>query len=89
MDMDLVTTILIGLAVGVMVELVLPGHTFAELTLAMCLGIAGALLARFVGTREDFFEGDDPQAFIAAILGAIVVLLLYGFFFRRRWRRRH
>ena len=48
--MDLVMTILIGLAMGVMVELLLPGHTFAELVLAMVLGIAGALLARLVGT---------------------------------------
>jgi uncharacterized membrane protein YeaQ/YmgE (transglycosylase-associated protein family) len=86
--MDLVVTILVGLAVGVMVELLLPGHTFGELVLAMFLGIAGALLTRLVGTWAGFFEGDEPSAFVAAIVGAIVVLLLYGVVFRRHWKRR-
>jgi uncharacterized membrane protein YeaQ/YmgE (transglycosylase-associated protein family) len=79
---------LIGLAVGVMVELVLPGHTFAELVLAMFLGIVGALLARLTGIWEDFFQADDPGEFLGALLGAIVVLLLYGVLFRRWWKRR-
>ena len=86
--MDLVMTILVGLAVGVMVELVLPGHTFGELVLAMFLGIAGALLTHLVGTWAGFFEGDEPGAFLAAIIGAVVLLLLYGLFFRRHWKRR-
>ncbi len=86
--MELVMTILIGLAVGVMVELVLPGHTFGELVLAIVLGIAGALMARLVGTWTALFEPDTPGAFVAAIIGAIVVLLLYGGFFRRKWKRR-
>lgn len=81
-------TILIGLAVGVMVELLLPGHTFAELVLAMFLGIAGALLARLTGIWEDFFQADDPGEYIGAMVGAVVVLLLYGVFFRRHWRRK-
>ena len=86
--MDLVMTVLIGLAVGVMVELVLPGHTFGELVLAMFLGIAGALLTHLLGTWQGVFNTDEPQAYVASVVGAIVVLLLYGFFFRRHWRRR-
>jgi uncharacterized membrane protein YeaQ/YmgE (transglycosylase-associated protein family) len=86
--MDLVVTVLIGLAVGVMVELLLPGHTFAELVLAMFLGIAGALLARLTGIWENFFVAEDPGEYIGAMLGAIVVLLLYGVVFRRWWKRK-
>jgi uncharacterized membrane protein YeaQ/YmgE (transglycosylase-associated protein family) len=40
--MNLVVSILIGLAIGVMVELLLPGHTPSELVLAVLLGVAGA-----------------------------------------------
>jgi len=44
--MNLVLSILIGVAVGVMVELLLPGHTASELILAILLGITGSLIAR-------------------------------------------
>jgi uncharacterized membrane protein YeaQ/YmgE (transglycosylase-associated protein family) len=85
--MNLLVSILIGLGIGVMVELLLPGHTPSELVLAIFLGVAGALLARFVGEWGGWFESDDPQSFVAAGIGAIIVLLLYGAFFRRNRRR--
>ncbi|HWX19213.1 MAG TPA: hypothetical protein VN578_04805 [Candidatus Binatia bacterium] len=47
--MNVLISILISVGIGVMVELLLPGHTPAELTLAVLLGIAGALLARYTG----------------------------------------
>jgi len=80
---DLVVTILIGVAMGVMVELLLPGHTMGELLLAMLLGVAGALVAQFVGARGGWFEPSDPAAFVASAIGAIIVLVLYGLLFRR------
>ena len=85
--MNDIVTLLIGLAVGVMVELLLPGHTPAELVLAVLLGIAGALLARLAGRLGGWFEPDDPTGFVAAALGAVIVLLLYGALFRRNSRR--
>ena len=86
--MNLAVTILIGVGVGVMVELVLPGHTFSELLLAVCLGTAGALLARYVGEAGGWFEASAPESFVAAALGAVMVLFLYGALFRRRWKGR-
>ncbi len=87
--MNLVVSILIGLAIGVMVELLLPGHTPSELVLAILLGVAGALLARFVGERGGWFGTEEPASFVASALGAIIVLLLYGAFFRRGKHREH
>jgi uncharacterized membrane protein YeaQ/YmgE (transglycosylase-associated protein family) len=81
--MDLVVSILIGVGIGVMVELLLPGHTAGELVLAMFIGTAGSLLARLVGEWGEWFENGDPSSFVASGLGAIIVLLLYGTFFRR------
>lgn len=81
--MNLVESILIGLAIGTLVELLLPGHTLSELFLAMLLGVAGALLARYVGERGGWFSPQEPASFVASALGAVIILLLYGAFFRR------
>jgi uncharacterized membrane protein YeaQ/YmgE (transglycosylase-associated protein family) len=85
--MSLIVTILIGVAIGVMVELLLPGHTASELVLAVFLGVAGALIARMVGEGGGWFVAGEPESYLAAILGSIIVLLLYGAVFRRRPRR--
>ncbi len=82
--MDLVVTILIGIGVGPMVELLLPGHTMSELVLAILLGVAGALVGRFVGETAGWLEPDEPASFVAAAVSAIVVLLVYGAVFRPR-----
>ena len=87
--MDLVVTIVIGLGIGVMVELLLPGHTPSELFLAMVLGVAGALLARYLGEVSGWYGTDEPVSFVASGLGAIVILLLYGGLFRRHHGRQH
>lgn len=87
MSMNLVLTILIGVGIGMMVELLLPGHTLCELMLAMFLGAAGALVARYLGERNGWFEREEPASFIVCAAGAIVVLLVYGAVFRRHKRR--
>jgi uncharacterized membrane protein YeaQ/YmgE (transglycosylase-associated protein family) len=86
--MNLALTILIGIGAGAMVELLLPGHHPVELVQAMLLGIAGALLARFIGERAGWFGTQEPESFIASALGAILVLVLYGLLFRRGFKRK-
>ena len=86
--MDLVVTIVIGVGIGTMVELLLPGHTPGELVLAMVLGIAGAMLARYIGEIAGWYGTNEPASFLASSVGAILVLLLYGGLFRRG-RREH
>jgi uncharacterized membrane protein YeaQ/YmgE (transglycosylase-associated protein family) len=85
--MDLAVTILIGVGAGAMVELLLPGHHLSELLLAMLLGIAGALLARYVGEKAGWFGTEDPASFIASGFGSIIFLVLYGLISRRGHRR--
>lgn len=82
--MDLIVTFLIGVAIGAMVELLIPGHRGSEVALAMLLGAAGAILARFVGGMGGWFEVDESTSYVASALGAVVVLLIYGALFRRR-----
>jgi len=82
--MDFVVTILIGVGVGIMVELLLPGHTMSELLLAMSLGVAGALVSQFIGHLAEWFAPGEPAAFLVSGAGAILTLVMYGVFFRRR-----
>ncbi len=84
--MDLAVTIVIGLGIGVMVELLLPGHTPGELFLAMVLGVAGAMLARYLGEIAGRYGTAEPASFLASVMGAIIMLLIYGGLFRRRHR---
>jgi uncharacterized membrane protein YeaQ/YmgE (transglycosylase-associated protein family) len=74
--MDLVLVILIGLGTGAMVELLLPGHTVAELFLAMVLGIAGALVARYVAAIAGWCGPGEPASFVSSSAGAILFLLI-------------
>jgi uncharacterized membrane protein YeaQ/YmgE (transglycosylase-associated protein family) len=82
--MNLIVTILIGLSAGLMVELLLPGHHKIELVLATLLGIAGALLARVAGHLFGWYSPDEAPGFVASIVGAVLILLLYGAVFRKK-----
>lgn len=81
--MNLVVVILIGVGIGAMVELLLPGHHASELLLAMLLGVMGAMLAHYIGSILGWYGSGDPAAFLASGLGAVIVLMLYGAVFRR------
>jgi uncharacterized membrane protein YeaQ/YmgE (transglycosylase-associated protein family) len=76
--MDLIVTFLIGVAIGAMVELLIPGHRRSEVALAMLLGAAGAVLARFLGGLGDWFDVDGSESYVASAFGAVVVLLSYA-----------
>jgi uncharacterized membrane protein YeaQ/YmgE (transglycosylase-associated protein family) len=84
--MNLLVTILIGFAIGTMVELLLPGHQAMELILAMLLGAAGALSTRYLGEMLGWYGPEEPAGFLAALLGAVFVLIAYGGVFRRGHR---
>lgn len=84
--MDIVWTILIGVAVGALAKLLFPGNVLDGVTLTMALGIAGAFVARFLGNWAGWYGPNEPAAFLASIGGAVVVLILYGLLFHGRRR---
>ena len=81
--MTLVAAILLGLAMGAVVELLLPGHTVAEGFLTGLLGIAASLLTCLIGQSARWFWPDEPQCFLSEIVGALLVLIAYGLLTRR------
>ena len=84
MDRSFLGWIMIGLVAGVLGKLLTPGRDPGGCIVTILLGIAGALLAGFVGQALHFYAPGQPAGWIAATLGAVVILLLYRLVARRR-----
>ena len=67
----------IGLIVGALAKLVMPGHDPGGILVTMLLGIAGALVAGFVGRLLGLYEPGQSAGFIISTLGAILLLAFY------------
>ncbi|WP_066699922.1 GlsB/YeaQ/YmgE family stress response membrane protein [Sphingobium amiense] len=82
--MDLLAWIFIGLLAGALAKLVMPGRDPGGCVVTVLLGIAGALLAGFVGRLLGIYAPGQRGGFVAAVLGAIAILAVYRFFTARR-----
>ncbi|MEC3912649.1 GlsB/YeaQ/YmgE family stress response membrane protein [Sphingobium sp. CR2-8] len=82
--MDLLGWIVVGLLVGAIARFFMPGHDPGGCIVTLLLGIAGALLAGFVGRLAGLYRPDERAGFVAAIVGAMAVLALYRWFAARR-----
>ena len=76
--------ILIGGIAGVIAKAIMPGKDPGGCIVTILLGIAGALLAGFLGNLIGWYEPGEGAGFIAAIVGAILILVIYRFAVRRR-----
>ena len=81
--MELLGWIIVGLFAGAIARLVMPGRDPGGCVLTILLGIAGALLAGYVGRMLGVYDPGERASFIAAVLGSIAVLALYRWFARR------
>lgn len=82
--MDLLGWIVVGLLAGAIARLIMPGRDPGGCVVTILLGIAGALLAGFVGRLAGLYEAGQIKGYGAAILGSVAVLALYRWFAARR-----
>jgi uncharacterized membrane protein YeaQ/YmgE (transglycosylase-associated protein family) len=82
--MGIIGWILFGLVVGIVGKLLMPGRDPGGFILTILLGVAGALLGGFLGQSLGFYREGEPAGFLMAVLGSIVLLLLYRLFLGRR-----
>lgn len=88
--MGILGWIILGLAAGAIAKLILPGSQGGGWLITLLLGVVGALLGGFLGSvifgvgLEDFWS---IQTWLLAIVGAIIVLLIYGLVTRGRTSR--
>ena len=71
-------TILIGFVVGVIAKLLHPGRENMGIIVTTLLGIAGSLTATFLGRLVGFYKEGEAAGFFMALVGAIVLLVIYG-----------
>ena len=83
--MGFLWTLIIGLVVGAVAKLIMPGRDPGGIIVTMLIGVAGALLAGFLGRALGWYTdpGQGP-GIIASIIGAMVLLFLYRVFTGRR-----
>ncbi len=72
----IIMTIVIGLVVGAIARFIMPGKQPIGWILTAVLGIAGSLLAGFVGQAMGW--GAGPVGWIASVVGALVLLFIVG-----------
>jgi uncharacterized membrane protein YeaQ/YmgE (transglycosylase-associated protein family) len=82
--MSVLGWILFGLVVGIIGKLLMPGRDPGGFIVTILLGIAGALLGGYIGRALGMYREDDPVGFIMAVLGSIILLVIYRFAFVRR-----
>jgi len=82
--MGFLYTLIVGLVVGAIAKFLMPGKDPGGLLVTMLLGVAGAMLAGFLGRALGWYAnpGDAP-GLIASVIGAMLLLLLYRMFFGR------
>ena len=78
--MHIIWTIIIGFVAGVIAKLLHPGNRYepSGFILTTVLGIVGAFVATYLGQAVGWYKADESAGFIGAIVGAIIVLVIWG-----------
>ena len=75
--MEILWMIIIGFVVGVIARFLMPGRDPMGFVLTSLLGIVGAVLAGLIGQALGLYYRGEPASFLAAVIGAMLVLFLY------------
>lgn len=76
--MGIISMIIVGFIVGLIARAIMPGDQKMGIILTIVLGIVGALVAGYLGVAVGWYEAGEGAGWIASIVGAIIVLFIYG-----------
>jgi uncharacterized membrane protein YeaQ/YmgE (transglycosylase-associated protein family) len=83
--MSIIWTIIIGFLAGVVAKFLMPGpNEPSGFILTTILGIVGAFVASYLGQALGFYGPGEGAGFIGAVIGAVVVLAVWGMIARNR-----
>jgi uncharacterized membrane protein YeaQ/YmgE (transglycosylase-associated protein family) len=75
--MHILWMLLIGLIVGAIAKFIMPGKDPGGIIVTMLIGIAGSLIAGFVGRALGWYAAGESAGIIASVVGAILLLIIY------------
>ena len=76
--------IVLGLIIGAVAKLLMPGSDPGGIIVTILLGIAGALVGGFLGRAIGLYQEGQPAGFVMSVVGALVLLFCYRLFTRAR-----
>ena len=83
--MGIIWAIIIGFVAGLIARFIVPGDREPKgFILTTVLGIVGSVLATWLGQAIGWYGPNDGAGFIGAIVGAVIILLIWGALARRR-----
>jgi uncharacterized membrane protein YeaQ/YmgE (transglycosylase-associated protein family) len=83
--MQTLWTMIVGLVVGALAKLIMPGRDPGGIIITMLLGIAGAFVAQFLGRAIGWYQtSDQGSGIVASVIGALIVLGVYRIAVGRR-----
>ena len=82
--MQIISIIIVGFIVGLLARALKPGNDSLGFLMTTVLGIVGSAVANFLGYMLGLYGPGDAAGWIASIIGAIIVLYLYGLVTKKR-----
>lgn len=82
--MSILWTIIIGLIVGALAKLVMPGKDPGGIVVTMLLGVAGAFIGGWIGHAVGWYKAGEGPGIIVSIIGALILLGIYRLIIGRR-----
>jgi uncharacterized membrane protein YeaQ/YmgE (transglycosylase-associated protein family) len=83
--MGVIWTIIIGLVAGIVAKFLVPGKNEPSgFILTAILGVVGAMVATYLGQAVGWYGPGEGAGFIGAVLGAVIILVIWGMIARRR-----
>jgi uncharacterized membrane protein YeaQ/YmgE (transglycosylase-associated protein family) len=75
--MHLLWALIIGLVIGALAKLVVPGKDGGGILITMLLGVAGSVVANLVGHAAGWYRAEESAGLIASVIGAVGLLAIY------------
>jgi uncharacterized membrane protein YeaQ/YmgE (transglycosylase-associated protein family) len=75
--MSFIGFVIAGLIIGAIAKLVMPGRDPGGFLVTILLGIAGAVLAGWIGSALGLYGPGEPAGWIMSVIGAVILLAIY------------
>jgi len=82
--LSLIWTAIIGLIIGAVAKLIMPGKDPGGWIVTILLGLAGSFIAGYLGRLVGWYKEGQSAGFIMSVLGAVLLLYLYRLFIAKK-----